>query len=92
VEYFAMSGDTLQSIADAHNTTIEAIEKLNPNITNPNSIALNERILLPAGEPTASTLSPQALPCRIFIEAPCQRTQMPWVQPSPCIVLMVDTM
>ena len=45
--YIVVSGDTLSSIANAHNTTVDAILAANPSITNPSTISLGDIITLP---------------------------------------------
>jgi peptidoglycan endopeptidase LytE len=46
--YYAQRGDTLRKIAAKFNTTVDAILKLNPSITNPNLIYVGQAITLPA--------------------------------------------
>ena len=47
--YYAQSGDTLRKIAARFNTSVEAILKVNPQITNPNLIYVGQAISIPAG-------------------------------------------
>jgi len=47
--YYAQSGDTLRKIAAKFNTTVDAILKANPQITNPNLIYVGQAISIPAG-------------------------------------------
>lgn len=47
--YTVKSGDTLSGIATAHGLTLAQIEHLNPQISNPNVIAVGETIHLVAG-------------------------------------------
>ena len=47
--YTVQRGDTLRKIADRLNTTVEAILKVNPQISNPNLIYIGQVINLPAG-------------------------------------------
>jgi peptidoglycan DL-endopeptidase LytE len=47
--YYARSGDTLRKIAARFNTTVDAILKVNPQITNPNLIWVGQAISIPAG-------------------------------------------
>lgn len=44
--YIVRKGDTLSGIASAHNMTLTALEKLNPQIKNPNLIYPGDRIYL----------------------------------------------
>ena len=50
--YFVLQGDTLRKIAAKFNTTVDAILKVNPQITNPNIIYLGQAIAIPAGPST----------------------------------------
>ena len=50
--YYAQSGDTLRKIAAKFNTTVDAILKANPQITNPNLIYVGQAISIPAGVST----------------------------------------
>jgi murein DD-endopeptidase MepM/ murein hydrolase activator NlpD len=45
--YTVKSGDTLGAIAERHGTTVAAILKANPSITNPNAISVGQTIRLP---------------------------------------------
>ena len=45
--YTVKSGDTLGKIAQANNTTVDAIVKANPEITNANQISVNQKIKIP---------------------------------------------
>lgn len=47
--YTVQKGDTLRKIADRLNTTVDAILKVNPQISNPNLIYVGQAINLPAG-------------------------------------------
>lgn len=47
--YTVQRGDTLRKIADRLNTTVDAILKVNPQISNPNLIYAGQVINLPAG-------------------------------------------
>lgn len=47
--YYVQKGDTLRKIAAKFNTTVDAILKLNPNITNQNLIYVGQAITLPGG-------------------------------------------
>lgn len=46
--YYAQRGDTLRKIAAKFNTTVDAILKVNPQITNPNLIFVGQAITIPA--------------------------------------------
>ena len=46
--YYAVKGDTLRKIAVKFNTTVDAILKVNPQITNPNLIYVGQAITIPA--------------------------------------------
>jgi peptidoglycan endopeptidase LytE len=46
--YYAVKGDTLRKIAAKFNTTVDAILKVNPQITNPNIIYVGQAITIPA--------------------------------------------
>jgi len=46
--YYAQRGDTLRKIAAKFNTTVDAILKVNANITNPNLIYVGQAITIPA--------------------------------------------
>lgn len=46
-QYIVKSGDNLSSIAKSHNTNINTLLKLNPQIKTPNSIGINSIIKLP---------------------------------------------
>jgi len=46
--YYAQRGDTLRKIAAKFNTTVDAILKVNPQITNPNLIIVGQAITIPA--------------------------------------------
>lgn len=46
--YYVQSGDTLRKIAAKFNTTVDALLKLNPQITNPNVIYVGQAITIPA--------------------------------------------
>jgi len=46
--YYALKGDTLRKIAAKFNTTVDAILKANPKISNPNLIYVGQAITIPA--------------------------------------------
>ena len=50
--YYAVKGDTLRKIAAKFNTTVGAILKVNPQITNPNVIYVGQAITIPAAVST----------------------------------------
>jgi LysM repeat protein len=50
--YYVVKGDTLRKIAARFNTTVEAILKVNAQITNPNVIFVGQAIAIPA-QPTS---------------------------------------
>jgi LysM repeat protein len=50
--YYAQKGDTLRIIASRFGTTVDAILKLNPQITNPNLIYVGQAITISAGVST----------------------------------------
>ena len=50
--YYAAKGDTLRKIAAKFNTTVDAILRVNPQITNPNVIYVGQAIVIPA-QPTS---------------------------------------
>lgn len=50
--YYVRKGDTLRSIASKFSTTVDAILKVNPQITNPNVIYVGQAISIPAGVST----------------------------------------
>lgn len=50
--YYIVRGDTLRKIAARFNTTVDAILKINPQITNPNVIFAGQAITIPAGSTT----------------------------------------
>jgi LysM repeat protein len=50
--YYVVPGDTLRRIAAKFNTTVEAILRINPQITNPNIIYAGQAIAIPAGVST----------------------------------------
>jgi len=54
--YTVKPGDTLSSIAAANNTSIDAITKLN-NLTDPNSLQVGQKLVLP---PSSGSPSPAA--------------------------------
>jgi len=50
--YYAIQGDTLRKIAAKFNTTVDAILRLNPQISNPNVIYVGQAITIPSGVST----------------------------------------
>jgi LysM repeat protein len=49
VTYTVQSGDTMSSIAAAHNVTLAALEAANPHVTNPNVIEVGEILNISGG-------------------------------------------
>lgn len=47
IEYIVKSGDRLSKIASAYNTTVKAIQAINPDITDPNVIKVGQKIKIP---------------------------------------------
>lgn len=52
VVYLVKSGDSLSTIAATHGLTVEDILAANPSITDPNRIAVGDRIVIPQPPPT----------------------------------------
>jgi len=52
MEYVIQPGDTLLAIASRFNTTVDAILRANPQITNPNVIVVGQVIIIPGAQPT----------------------------------------
>jgi peptidoglycan endopeptidase LytF len=50
--YYVVKGDTLRIIAARFGTTVDALLKVNPNITNPNVIYVGQIVNIPAGVTT----------------------------------------
>jgi LysM repeat protein len=50
--YYVVRGDTLRKVAAKFNTTVDAILRVNPQITNPNVIYVGQAIAIP-GQPTS---------------------------------------
>ena len=50
--YYVVKGDTLRKIAAKFNTTVDAILRVNPQISNPNIIYVGQAIAIPAGSTT----------------------------------------
>jgi LysM repeat protein len=50
--YYAVKGDTLRKIAAKFGTSVDAILKVNPQITNPNIIYVGQAITIPAASTT----------------------------------------
>lgn len=53
--YYVRKGDTLRIIANKYGTTVDALLKLNPQITNQNLIYVGQAITVPSGSSGAST-------------------------------------
>jgi LysM repeat protein len=49
VIYIVKAGDTLSRIATAHEVSMEELLAANPNITNPDTIAIGDPIVIPVG-------------------------------------------
>ena len=56
--YTVVSGDSLGAIADRFDLTIAEITKLNPSITNPNSLSIGQTLIVEGRAPPASTAAP----------------------------------
>jgi LysM repeat protein len=50
--YTVKSGDTLSKIAAAYGVTVDQILAANPEITNPNKIAVGDKIVIPQPLPS----------------------------------------
>ena len=71
MSYTTVPGDTLGAIAVANNTTVDALLKLNPDITNRNVIGINQVIILPTdSEPAAATTTTTSEPGSDLINVP----------------------
>ncbi|HVK69896.1 MAG TPA: LysM peptidoglycan-binding domain-containing protein, partial [Polyangium sp.] len=57
--YTVKSGDTLGAIAEQYDTTVSAILKANPQISNPNQISVGQPIKLPGASSGTGGASPQ---------------------------------
>jgi len=67
-QYLIRSGDTLSGIAKANATTVDALLKANPNITDPNKIYAGASLYLPTAQsasPTPAPVSPTPTPTPI---------------------------
>jgi LysM repeat protein len=53
--YIVQPGDTLSALAQTYNTTVAAIQALNPQITDPSLIYSGESIIIPAGQTSVTT-------------------------------------
>lgn len=49
-KYAVVEGDTLDALATKYNTTVDAILRANPSITNPNLIYIGQQIVIPVGK------------------------------------------
>ncbi len=56
ISYTVQPGDTLSVLAQTYNTTVAAIQALNPQITDPNLIYSGEVILIPANSTTSAII------------------------------------
>ena len=79
ITYIIRSGDSLRQIAEAHNTSIDEILKLNPEITNPNQVYVGSTILLP-GDGSRKMVSPTSTPVP---QAPPTSTPTPQAPAAP---------
>jgi LysM repeat protein len=59
--YFVRPGDTLNQIAVASQRTVTSILEVNPQISNPNQLMVNEKLLIPRLDPTI-IISPSSGP------------------------------
>ena len=55
ISYTVQPGDTLSALAQTYNTTVAAIQALNPQITDPSLIYSGESIIIPAGQTSVTT-------------------------------------
>ena len=64
--YVIKTGDTLSKVAKSFGVTLEELLAANPDIKNPNVIALGQQIVIPspAGRPARALRSHHAAPCR----------------------------
>jgi len=58
VTYVVQPGDTMTSIATAHNMTLAALEAANPQVTNPNKIQAGQVLNLVSSSATSPTTTP----------------------------------
>ena len=79
ITYIIRSGDSLRQIAEAHNTSIDEILKLNPEITNANQVYVGKVILLPS-ERARTTIPPTNTPVP---QAPPTSTPTPQAPAAP---------
>ena len=79
ITYIIRSGDSLRQIAEAHNTSIDEILKLNPEITNANQVYVGSTILLP-GDGSRKMVSPTSTPVP---QAPPTSTPTPQAPAAP---------
>ena len=57
VEYKVKSGDKLGKIAETHKTTVKAIQAINPDITDPNKIKVDQVIKIPVDQVKAQRIA-----------------------------------
>ncbi|MBB6216102.1 LysM repeat protein [Anaerosolibacter carboniphilus] len=67
--YVVVSGDMLWKIAQKHNLTLEQLLALNPQLKNPNKIAVGQKIIVAAAAPsaTASATTSAAVPSSVKV-------------------------
>lgn len=57
IEYVVRSGDRLSKIAQSYNTTVKAIQAINPEITDPNKIKVGQVIKIPVDQAKAQRIA-----------------------------------
>lgn len=57
IEYVVKSGDRLSKIAQSYNTTVKAIQAINPDITDPNKIKVGQVIKIPVDQAKAQRIA-----------------------------------
>lgn len=57
IEYVVKSGDRLSKIAQSYNTTVDAIQAINPDITDPNKIKVGQVIKIPVDQAKAQRIA-----------------------------------
>jgi len=65
--YFVQSGDTLNQIAVSSQRTVTSILAVNPQISNPNQLSVNTKLLIPRLDPTI-IISPTSGPPLTIVE------------------------
>lgn len=69
-QYLIKSGDNLNSIAQANNTTVANLQSLNPQITNPNLIYAGQNLNLPTSSTISATSMTPAEPLKFVGQNP----------------------